>query len=75
MRFMAAGMGVVEKVIAVPETMAAESLREMAGTTYLGSHEKARRELGFDPRPLAVGLEETLRHEMTLLGIAWPGKS
>ena len=63
------------KVVPVPETMAAESLREMAGTTYLGTHQKARAELGFDPRPLAAGLEETLRHEMKVLGMAWPGKS
>jgi len=37
--------------------------------TYLGSNAKARRELGFAPRPLEEGLRETLRHEMRLLGI------
>ena len=72
MRVMAAIMGVVEKVIPVPESMASETFREMAGTTYLGTHAKARRELGFDPRPLDVGLDETLRHEMALLGMKPP---
>jgi nucleoside-diphosphate-sugar epimerase len=70
LRAVAAIMGVVEKLIPVPESYAAETFREMAGTTYLGTHEKARRELGFDPRPLEVGLRETLEHEMRLLGIA-----
>jgi nucleoside-diphosphate-sugar epimerase len=53
----------------VPETYTAEGLRVTAGTTYIGSNEKAKRELGFDPRPLEVGLRETLLHEMRLLGM------
>jgi len=69
MRAMAAVMSVMEKVIPVPETMAAESFREMAGTTYLGSNAKARSELGFSARPLEEGLRETLEHEMSLLGM------
>lgn len=47
-----------------------ERLRDVAGVTYLGSNEKARRVLGFDPRPLEAGLRETLAHEMQLLGMA-----
>ena len=43
-----------------------ESLRVMAGTTYLGDSAKARRELGFEPRTLEDGLTETLRYEMRL---------
>ena len=46
-----------------------ERLRDVAGVTYLGNNAKARRELGFDPRPLEDGLRETLQHEMRLLGI------
>ena len=46
-----------------------ERLRVAAGVTYLGSNAKARRELGFAPRPLEEGLRETLQHEMRLLGI------
>jgi len=49
-----------------------ERLRDVAGVTYLGNNEKARRELGFDPRPLEDGLRETLQHEMRLLGIRFP---
>ena len=49
-----------------------ERLRDLAGVTYLGSNAKARRELGYVPRPLAVGLRETLAHEMQLLGMAAP---
>ena len=48
---------------------AAESLRVLAGVTYLGSNAKARRELGYAPRPLKEGLRETLAHEMSLLGM------
>ncbi len=47
-----------------------ERLRDVAGVTYLGNNAKARRELGFDPRPLEDGLRETLQHEMQLLGIS-----
>ena len=46
-----------------------ERLRDLAGVTYLGNNQKARRELGFDPRPLDDGLRETLQDEMGLLGI------
>ena len=45
------------------------SLRVVAGATYLGGNERARRELGWAPRPLREGLGETLRHEMALLGM------
>jgi nucleoside-diphosphate-sugar epimerase len=50
-----------------------ERIRAIAGVTYLGSHDKARRTLGFDPRPLEAGLRETLAHEMGLLGMTMPG--
>jgi nucleoside-diphosphate-sugar epimerase len=38
----------------------AELLAVAAGVTYLGASTKARRELGFDPRPLEVGFREVL---------------
>jgi len=47
-----------------------ERLRAAAGVTYLGTNAKARRELGYAPRSLEVGLRETLDHEMRLLGMA-----
>jgi len=69
MKAMAALMSVVERVVPLPEMYSAEYLRVSAGTTYLGSNAKARRELGFDPRPLKDGLAETLYHEMRALGM------
>jgi len=69
MRAVAAAMSVVEKIVPVPDMYSAEYLRVNAGTTYLGDNAKARRELGYNPRPLSEGLEETLRHEMRLLGM------
>ncbi len=69
MKTMAATMSVVEKVIPVPESYSAEYLRISAGVTYIGSNAKARRELGYDPRPLVEGLTETLHHEMHQLGM------
>lgn len=69
MKTMAATMSVVEKVIPVPESYSSEYLRVSAGVTYIGSNAKARRELGYDPRPLTEGLTETLHHEMHQLGM------
>lgn len=60
-------MGVVERVVPVPSNFCAESLRSVAGITAIASSEKARRELGFDPRPIDVGLRETLDHELEQL--------
>ncbi|HET9590886.1 MAG TPA: NAD-dependent epimerase/dehydratase family protein, partial [Anaerolineales bacterium] len=53
----------------LPETYTSEGLRVVAGVTYLGDNSKARRFLGYNPRPLREGLESTLRHEMSLLGM------
>jgi nucleoside-diphosphate-sugar epimerase len=61
-------MGVVERVIPVPDNYSSEYLRVSAGVTYLGSNAKAKRDLGWTPRPLADGLAETLHDEMRLLG-------
>jgi len=69
MKAMAATMGMVEKVVPVPETYSAEYLRVSAGVTYIGSNAKARRDWGYDPRPLEEGMKETLEHEMKVLGM------
>jgi len=69
MRSMSGLMGVVEKVVPLPGTYTSESLRVVAGVTYLGSSAKAERELGFKARPLEDGLRETLLYEMQLLGM------
>jgi nucleoside-diphosphate-sugar epimerase len=68
----AAMMSVVERVVPVPDTFTAEYLRENAGTTYIGDSAKAKRELGWEPRPLSDGLPETVQWEMKQLGMAAP---
>jgi nucleoside-diphosphate-sugar epimerase len=68
-RAMATGMAVVEKLVPLPPEYTYEALRVTAGVTYIGSNARARAELGWNPRPLRDGLIETLRHEMTLLGM------
>ena len=50
--------------------IAAETLRLMAGTTWIGSSAKAERELGFTARPLDEGLRHTIEHELRQLGMA-----
>jgi nucleoside-diphosphate-sugar epimerase len=62
--------GLAERLgLPVPDDYASEYLRMVAGVTYLGDNAKARRELGYAPRPLRQGLEETLEHEIELLGM------
>ena len=68
-KVMSATMGVVEKVVPLPESYTSEGLRIVAGVTYLGDNSKARRQLGYEPRPLEEGLRETLYYEMKLLGM------
>jgi nucleoside-diphosphate-sugar epimerase len=50
--------------------IAAEALRLMAGTTWIGSSAKAERELGWSARPLDEGLRHTIEHELRQLGMA-----
>lgn len=68
-RAMSAMMYLFDKFIPVPESYTSEGLRIIAGVTYIASNAKAKRELGYDPRPLKEGLTETLKHEMKLLGM------
>ena len=60
MRVMAKASGLFEKVLPLPEAYRSEALRASAGVTYIASNEKARRTLGYAPRPLEAGLPETL---------------
>ncbi len=57
-----------------PESYTSEGLRAISGTTYLGDNSKAKRELGYNPRPMNIGWVETVKHEMKLLGMT-PGPS
>lgn len=65
----AAALGLVDPLVRLPPSASPESLRVLAGVTYLGSSARARAELGWHARPLRDGLAETLRHEMRLLGM------
>jgi nucleoside-diphosphate-sugar epimerase len=62
-------MGVIERIVPVPNIYSSEYLRVAAGVTYLGNNAKARRELGWEPRALKDGLPETLQWEMQQLGM------
>lgn len=53
----------------LPENYSVESLRGIAGATYYGDNGKAKRILGYNPRPVNEGWVETVRHEMKLLGM------
>jgi nucleoside-diphosphate-sugar epimerase len=68
MRATAALVRLIEKVAPMPEAYSSEYLRVNGGTTYMGDNSKARRELGYEPRPLREGLEETLTAEQKILG-------
>lgn len=48
----------------------AETLRLMAGTTWIGASAKAERELGFTTRSLDEGWRHTIEHELRQLGMA-----
>ncbi|WP_119067424.1 NAD-dependent epimerase/dehydratase family protein [Aggregatilinea lenta] len=61
--------GLIGGLVPLPNTYTAETLRTSAGVTYFGANDKARRELGFAPRPLDEGLPGTLLAMMDQLGI------
>jgi nucleoside-diphosphate-sugar epimerase len=54
----------------LPEIYSSEGLRVLAGVTYWGDNSKAKRELGFNPRPIREGWTETVKYEMQLLGMS-----
>lgn len=51
----------------LPDTYTSEGLRVVGGVTYLGDSSKAKRELGYSPRPVSEGWVETVKHEMNLM--------
>lgn len=69
LKSMSAMMGIVERVIPVPDNYTSEYLRVSAGTTYIGDNTKARQQLGWSPRSLEEGLAETIPYEMKSLGM------
>jgi nucleoside-diphosphate-sugar epimerase len=60
MRFSAALMNPIQAIFPVPPVYRSESLKVTAGVTYLGSNEKARKELGYSPRSLEQGFRQEL---------------
>ena len=60
LKLMSKVMKILGAVLPVPAEFTAEGLRVSAGVTYLGSNEKAKRELGYSVRSLEEGLRETL---------------
>lgn len=69
LKFGAQVMGLLSPFIKLPEQYHPEMLRTIAGTTYIGDNSKARRELGYNPRPLREGLPETLTALMKEAGV------
>ena len=67
MRAMAKVTGVLETFVELPSDYASETLRQMAGTTYIGSNTRAKQELGWTVRDLRDGWAETVRHEAALI--------
>lgn len=67
-RALVAPMRIIERVIPVPATYSADAMEVSGGVTYIGDNAKARRDLGYEPRALSIGLAETLDHELRLLG-------
>lgn len=63
LRMMSRIMSVVEKVIPIEGVYSSEGQRVLAGTTYLGDNSKAKRDLGYNPRPLREGLAQTFDYE------------
>jgi len=69
MKALASMLALIGAVFPLPELYSAEGIRSSAGVSYLGTNEKARRELGYAPRTLEQGLPETLEYEMHQLGM------
>ena len=72
LKALAALMRIVGSVVSLPAAYTAEGLQASAGSTYLADNSKARRELGFQARPLEEGLLQTLLYEMALLNMPLP---
>jgi nucleoside-diphosphate-sugar epimerase len=72
MKAVAALMGLVQRAVDLPPVLTPEALRVSAGVTYLGSNEKAVRDLGFTARPLREGMDQTLEYEVRELERRYP---
>ena len=59
-----------DKIIDLPDMYSPEAMRVQAGVTYLGDNSRAKKDLGYDPRPLEEGLRQTLEYESGKMGKA-----
>lgn len=63
LRAVAAVLRPIDRVVPLGGQFSPEYLGAIAGTTYIGDNAKARRELGYAPRPLEEGLVDTMAWE------------
>jgi nucleoside-diphosphate-sugar epimerase len=69
----AALVSLLERVVRVPDILSSDALRAMAGgVTLTVQHDKARRELGWSPRPMAEALRAIMTDELQRLGKPLP---
>ena len=69
LRFLSKVNGVVNYLSPLPPKYHPETLRVMAGVTYLGSNAKAKNDLEYDPRSLREGFRDYLPKRMDELRI------
>jgi nucleoside-diphosphate-sugar epimerase len=72
MKLSAAFVRLIENIVPLPDAYRSESLRINAGTTYVGSNAKAKRDLGFTIREPEEGLRELVEYELKRLNITPP---
>jgi nucleoside-diphosphate-sugar epimerase len=65
-------LGALGRLVPLPPMLTDEVVLGIAGTTYIASDAKARRELGFAPRPVRQGLPDAVAWEMQRLGMPLP---
>lgn len=63
LKALAALLRPIDRIVPLGGQLSPEYLAAIAGTTYLGDNAKARRELGYAPRPLDEGLTDTMAWE------------
>lgn len=64
-------MGVLETLVPLPSVFTEEAVRSL-GTTYIARSDKARANLGWQPRPLREGMAETVASALRNLPAAPP---
>lgn len=68
LRLQAAMTSLVEPFVSLPEAFTADGIRGSGGVDMKIDNSKARRELGFDPRPLDAAIAAIVQDELDLAG-------